>query len=289
MNTAKQLLIDALRSMAADGLCYPGVGCGCMLDDLAPGGYGCLNLEHCVAAKYFGTKEGDPALIEENAGRLFRADGGAMSKDILGTGEDAASIEYAPEITYDDWQALVRELIAEVEQLRSLTLDQQYMMDDLDKEIASKDARIKELKAVISEAFRELVTAGPDIGDIATMDISLAIRKLASQNKRLRAAFLEATKEIVYATHEGRDAPEGEDVYAEKVAREALEQLQAEGKVGGGKTEYGGQHHCGTQISRTGGGEWHCPKCNPLLTAEQRRRGEAGCIEEHWRHWSRGA
>ena len=53
-------------------------------------------------------------------------------------------------------------------------------------------------------------------------------------------------------------------------AREALEQLRAEGKIGGVKTEYGGQHHCGTQIIRNDAGEWHCPKCNPLLTAEQR-------------------
>ena len=44
--------------------------------------------------------------------------------------------------------------------------------------------------------------------------------------KRLEAAFLGATKEIVYAIHEGRDAPEGEDVYAEKVAREALERIK---------------------------------------------------------------
>jgi hypothetical protein len=56
------------------------------------------------------------------------------------------------------------------------------------------------------------------------------IKELEADNKRLEAAFLEATKEIVYATHEGRDAPEGEDVYAEKVAREALEQLRAGGK-----------------------------------------------------------
>jgi hypothetical protein len=63
------------------------------------------------------------------------------------------------------------------------------------------------------------------------------IKELEADNKRLEAAFLEATKEIVYATHEGRDAPEGEDVYAEKEAREALEQLRAEGKIGGGDGE----------------------------------------------------
>ena len=62
----------------------------------------------------------------------------------------------------------------------------------------------------------------------------IGVDDLRAYIKRLEAAFLEATKEIVYSTHEGRDAPEGEDVYAEKVAREALEQLRAEGKIGGG-------------------------------------------------------
>lgn len=71
MKTAKQLLIECLKAMAADGLCYPGMGCGCMLDDLAPGGYGCLNLVCCVAAKYYSPTEGDPALVEENEGGYF--------------------------------------------------------------------------------------------------------------------------------------------------------------------------------------------------------------------------
>ena len=65
----------------------------------------------------------------------------------------------------------------------------------------------------------------------------IGVDDLRAYIKRLEAAFLEATKEIVYSTHEGRDAPEGEDVYAEKVAREALEQLRAEGKIGGGDGE----------------------------------------------------
>lgn len=54
--------------------------------------------------------------------------------------------------------------------------------------------------------------------------------EMAAFIERLEAAFLEATKEIVYATHEGRDAPEGEDAYAEKVAREAQERIKAGGK-----------------------------------------------------------
>ena len=58
----------------------------------------------------------------------------------------------------------------------------------------------------------------------------IGVDDLRAYIKRLEAAFLGATKEIVYAIHEGRDAPEGEDVYAEKEAREALEQLRAGGK-----------------------------------------------------------
>ena len=71
MKTARELLMDGLKAMGADGLCHPGVRCGCMLDDLAPGGYGCLNLEYCVAAKYFGPGDGDPLLVAENEGGYF--------------------------------------------------------------------------------------------------------------------------------------------------------------------------------------------------------------------------
>ena len=163
-----------------------------------------------------------------------------MTEDIL---ERAKSLRHylANKAEWQDESVIVGELISEVERLRSenkIISDRAAHHEKQDAaEIELLAARIKELEAVISEAFQELVTAGPDIGDIAAMSISLAVRKLASQNKRLEAAFLGATKEIVYATHEGRDAPEGEDVYAEKVAREALEQLRAEGKIGGGDGE----------------------------------------------------
>lgn len=153
-------------------------------------------------------------------------------------------------------------LEAEVERLRSenkIISDRAAHHDRQDaKAIELLAARIAELEA--GKLMYEEIAESYQIG----------VDDLRAYIKRLEAAFLEATKEIVYAIHEGRDAPEGEDVYAEKVAREALEQLRAEGKIGGVKTEYGGQHHCGTQIIREGSGEWHCPKCNPLLTAAQR-------------------
>lgn len=109
-------------------------------------------------------------------------------------------IPYPTLRSFFNWEdGILRELIAEVEWLRSLTLDQQYMMDDLDKEIASKDARIKELEAYI---------------------------------ERLEAAFLEAKRGAIYF----QDAPNTRmmlvDLWdvADKKAREALEIIKEGGK-----------------------------------------------------------
>ena len=51
MKTCRQMIIEQLREMGADGLCYPGERCGCGIDDLAPCGE-CLNLDECVPAKW---------------------------------------------------------------------------------------------------------------------------------------------------------------------------------------------------------------------------------------------
>lgn len=158
----------------------------------------------------------------------------------------------------------------EVKRLRSQSVEQVFRRKN--EEITGLRARIKELEALNELNHKNMRSWLDTTTDKEFLDkLSSEIGFKDAYIKRLEAEFLEATKEIVYAIHEGRDAPEGEDVYAEKVAREALEQLRAEDKIGGVKTEYGGQHHCGTQIIRKGSGEWHCPKCNPLLTAEQRK------------------
>ncbi len=116
----------------------------------------------------------------------------------------------------------------EVERLRSENRELKKTdgwANDVIKEHESLNARINGLEAEAQEYHDKKEEA---------------LTLCAGQNRyieRLEAAFLGATKEIVYAIHEGRDAPEGEDVYAEKVAREALEQLRAEDKIGGGDGE----------------------------------------------------
>lgn len=121
----------------------------------------------------------------------------------------------------------------EVERLRSQLEESQikYGVDiastDLhwQDEITAKDARIKELE---SEITAWVADRDSWIGryEAVREEKDARIADQEAYIERLEAAFLGATKEIVYAIHEGRDAPEGEDVYAEKVAREALERIK---------------------------------------------------------------
>ena len=144
-----------------------------------------------------------------------------------------------------NWGALrdlISELIAEVEAkqanneyLQKMTEEAQGIMQEsqllLCKEANEAEQLQNEVERLRSEN-RELKKTDVWANDVIKEHESLnaRIKALEADNKRLEAEFLEATKEIVYATHEGRDAPEGEDVYAEKVAREALERIKAGGK-----------------------------------------------------------
>lgn len=51
MKTARELLMDGLKAMGADGLCNRDGQCGCGICDLAPLG-DCINIEMCEAAKF---------------------------------------------------------------------------------------------------------------------------------------------------------------------------------------------------------------------------------------------
>ena len=129
----------------------------------------------------------------------------------------------------------------EIERLRSENRELKktdVWANDVIKEHESLNARIKELEALNELNHKNMRSWLDTTTDKEFLDkLSSEIGFKDAYIKRLEAAFLEATKEIVYAIHEGRDAPEGEDVYAEKVAREALEQLRAEDKIGGGDGE----------------------------------------------------
>ena len=103
--------------------------------------------------------------------------------------------------------------------------------NDVIKEHESLNARIKELEALNELNHKNMRSWLDTTTDKEFLDkLSSEIGFKDAYIKRLEAAFLEATKEIVYAIHEGRDAPEGEDAYAEKVAREAQERIKAGGK-----------------------------------------------------------
>ena len=144
-----------------------------------------------------------------------------MSEDILERAKKA-DIDLMAITDWGQLRDLFGELIAEIERLRSenkIISDRAAHHDRQDaKEIELLAARIAELEA--GKLMYEEIAESYQIG----------VDDLRAYIKRLEAAFLEATKEIVYATHEGRDAPEGEDVYAEKVARDALERIKAGGK-----------------------------------------------------------
>ena len=118
----------------------------------------------------------------------------------------------------------------EVERLRSENRELKktdVWANDVIKEHESLNARIKELEALNELNHKNMRSWLGTTTDKEFLDkLSSEIGFKDAYIKRLEAAFLEATKEIVYATHEGRDAPEGEDAYAEKVARDALEKIK---------------------------------------------------------------
>ena len=148
--------------------------------------------------------------------------------DILERAKEAASIEYAPDISYDDWRGLVRELIAEAESSRALmrSSEESYknmlrrLGDFLEESgnlieyplviqsaisaIKSKDARIKELEAEI-EALNGLGTVGYLIGYREGGDGN---KVLVEYIKRLEAAFLSAVEDAGLNPRRAREALE---------------------------------------------------------------------------------
>lgn len=49
MPSIREILKAQIASLGGDGLCYPGVECGCGIDDFAP--CGCIDVDGCKVAK----------------------------------------------------------------------------------------------------------------------------------------------------------------------------------------------------------------------------------------------
>lgn len=138
--------------------------------------------------------------------------------DILERSKEAANINYAPNISYDDWQALVRELIAEVEakndkiaqdaitiqNLEAALIDgraQYLLMLRQNPDIAAWD--FDEISTAEQDALREQAIESLTMEEpwalIQLRDARVRIKELRSRcqkaeelNKRLEVAFLEA-------------------------------------------------------------------------------------------------
>ena len=54
---AREMLIKQLKELGADGLCC--TGCGCDIDDLAPG-WNCIDIDECKAARWVKPNEDFP-------------------------------------------------------------------------------------------------------------------------------------------------------------------------------------------------------------------------------------
>ena len=66
MKTARKLLIEGLKAMGADGLCYPDMDCGCSVADLCPI-EGCINLDECRPARWIApdSPDADQEMLED--------------------------------------------------------------------------------------------------------------------------------------------------------------------------------------------------------------------------------
>ena len=67
MTTAREILIKGLQAMGADGLVNPDLECGCHLDDLAPAGVGCMDIQECRAARWIApdSPDADQEMLED--------------------------------------------------------------------------------------------------------------------------------------------------------------------------------------------------------------------------------
>ena len=217
MKTAKQLLIEGLKAMGADGLCNceGDPFCGCGLDDLAPCEASCgggISLDGCRPAKRDGKYNFYP-MVE------FIAEVEANRALIERTAKNFLALE--PGLSWEGGiDAAMKAAVAVAERLRSQLEESQikYGVDiastDLhwQDEIAAKDARIKEL----SDLNESLVENGNDLrtrcqkAETRIKELEAALNKIVSVEaaisaeryvQRLEAAFLDSLAARLYYEH----------------------------------------------------------------------------------------
>lgn len=269
MMTAKQILIDGLKAMGADGL-YNDEGdpfCGCGLDDLAPCEASCeggISLDGCRPAKREGKYNFYP--MEEQYG------GGTMSEEAKYGGQCSCGAQIIKK-EGGDWhcskcrsdilerakavvgkchlvretELLLPELIAEVERLRSENLDYSCIARDLDFDITKKARLIDAQHDGILRLRKRLAAKDARIKELeAELELCNRMAKEQIENstfllnghiakeERLEVAFLRSNAAMRYY-QEGNRGPwpqlgeKFKEPYQEK-AREALARIKEERK-----------------------------------------------------------
>lgn len=258
MKTAKQLLIEGLKAMGADGLCNceGDPFCGCGLDDLAPCEASCgggISLDGCRPAKrdgkynfypmveFIAEVEANRALIERTAKNFLALEPGLSWEGGIDAAMKAAVAEVERLRSQSVEQVFRRKneeiatkdtRIAELEALNELnhknmrswlnTISDKEFLDKLQSEIGHKDARIKELEA----ENQQLIAFCKDYLSANERRLKdLIIRD--GQIERLEAAFLEARHD--WACSKFDDIRTRDE--CDQHAREALERIK-EGQKG---------------------------------------------------------
>ena len=126
-----------------------------------------------------------------------------MSPEELEAAREGANVDYAPDISYDDWQAMARALLAHIDSqavtinnlaaaLDEAKVDQVNFSSACQEELDTQAAQIEALKkeADCSDIVQALEDAGIPMGD-GEQDIITAIEILGSRIESLKEKLVE--------------------------------------------------------------------------------------------------
>jgi len=130
---------------------------------------------------------------------------------------------------------MVDDLLASCNQLRDKAKRLQAQVDKLQEQLAANETDWSQMALALARPLGPhafLIRKAREYREYLERELVRNYHeraKEASYLNRLEAAFLETTRQVVYSNFgmDGTDRPEGEEVYAEKVAQEALAKIQA--------------------------------------------------------------